>query len=445
MMSNDPREIIAKRDMSAFQMVAVAITIGLNALDGFDVVSISFAGPGIAKEWGVEPGALGIVFSMGLLGMAVGSLFVAPIADVIGRRPMILACLVAMGVGMLLSASADDIYMLSLWRIVTGLGIGAMLASITAVSAEYSNEKRRDFAVAAMSVGYPVGVVLGGSFAAWLLTQYDWRAVFVFGGILTLVFIPLVLWRMPESISFLMQKRPAGALERINRTLAKMGHPTIDTLPGEVPKAQRGGPTDIFRSPLLPITMALTATYFLHILTFYYMQTWLPTIIVNMGFSQAQGTGVLVWANLGGAVGGATLGWLAHRFGVKPLTVLVALMTGVVVALFGQVSANELTMIQAVVFVAGFFWNATIIGLYAIAARSFPTRARASGTGFMIGIGRGGSVLAPIIAGFLFNADYGRATVSLVMALGSIAAAIVLLIALRLPKTEEPESSANPA
>jgi benzoate transport len=431
-MSNDPREIIGKRDMSAFQIVAVAITIGLNALDGFDVVSISFAAPGILREWGIEQGALGIVLSMGLLGMAAGSVLVAPLADVIGRRPMILACLMAMGAGMLLSATANDVYMLSLWRIVTGLGIGAMLASITAVSAEYSNDKRRDFAVAAMSIGYPVGVVLGGSFAAWLLVNYDWRAVFIFGGIITLVFIPLVLWRMPESISFLMQKRPDGALERINRTLAKMRHPTIEAIPEAPPKTERGSPTDIFRPALLPVTAALTATYFLHILTFYYMQTWLPTIIVEMGFTQAQGTGVLVWANLGGAVGGATLGWLAYRFGLKPLTVLVALLTGVVVALFGQMSP-DLTMLQVIVFVAGFFWNATIIGLYAIAARSFPTQARASGTGFMIGIGRGGSVLAPIMAGFLFQGGYGRDTVSLLMALGSVAAALVLLLALRQP------------
>jgi len=435
-MSNDPRQIIGQRDMSLFQMVAVAITIGLNALDGFDVVSISFAAPGIAREWGVEQGALGIVLSMGLLGMAAGSVLVAPVADVIGRRPMILLCLFAMGAGMLLSATAGDIYMLSLWRIVTGLGIGAMLASITAMAAELSNDKRKDFAVAAMSIGYPVGVVVGGSFAAWLLMRYDWRSVFIFGGILTLIFVPLVLWRLPESISFLMQKRPADALDRINRTLGRMGHPTIDTMPPPPETGTQGRPTDIFRSPLLPITLVLTGTYFLHILTFYYMQTWLPKMIVDMGFSQSQGTGVLVWANFGGAVGGAVLGWLAYRFGLKPLTVLVALLTGVMVAAFGRVGP-DLTLIQFAVFAAGFMWNATIIGLYALAARSFPTHARASGTGFMIGIGRGGSVLAPILAGFLFQAGYGLQSVSLLMAMGSILAALLLLVALRRPKAAE--------
>jgi benzoate transport len=435
-MSNDPREIIGKRDMSAFQIVAVAITIGLNALDGFDVVSISFAAPGIAREWGVLPTELGVVLSMGLLGMAGGSVLVAPIADIIGRRPMILLCLIAMGAGMLLSATASNVYMLSLWRVITGLGIGAMLASITAMSAEFSNDKRKDFAVAAMAVGYPIGVVVGGSFAAWLLAEYDWRSVFIFGGVLTAAFIPLVLWRLPESISFLMQKRPADALQRINDTLTKMRHPTIDVMPSAPAAGTAGKPIDIFRGSLLRITIVLTATYFLHILTFYYMQTWLPKMIVDMGFSQSQGTGVLVWANLGGAVGGTVLGWLAYHFGLKPLTVLVGLLTGVMVALFGSIE-GDLTLIQVAVFLAGFMWNATIIGLYALAARSYPTHARASGTGFMIGIGRGGSVVAPIVAGFLFESGYGRDLVSALMGTSAALGALVLLFALPKPASKE--------
>ncbi|MGE5722540.1 MAG: MFS transporter [Sphingomonadales bacterium] len=429
-MANDPRAIIAKEDISLLQLIAIAITVGLNALDGFDVVSISFSAPGIAHDWGVAQSTLGIVLSMGLLGMALGSVLVAPVADVIGRRPMIVACLVAMGAGMLLSATANDVYMLSLWRVVTGLGIGAMLASLNAVAAEFSNDKRRDFSVAVMSIGYPIGVVVGGTIAAWLLTVHDWRAVFVFGGIITAVFIPLVLLFLPESISFLMQKHPPNALDRINAILQRMGHSTIDALPPAPAPADRGSPTDIFRGKLLPVTLVLAAVYFLHILTFYYMQTWLPKIIVDIGFTQAQGTGVLVWANLGGVFGGAVLGWLAYHYGLKPLTILVTLGTAVVVALFGQVTA-DLTTLKIVVFAAGFFWNAAIIGFYALAARGFPTHARASGTGFMIGVGRGGSVLAPILAGFLFQAGFGRELVSLLMALGSLASALVLLVGLR--------------
>ena len=430
MTRNDPRTIIHHAPMSALQVLAVAITVGLNALDGFDVVSISFAAPGIATEWGVEQGALGIVLSMGLIGMGLGSLLIAPIADVVGRRPLMLGCLVAMTAGMFLSSSATNVYMLSLWRVITGLGIGGMLGSINAVAAEFSSHRRRDLSVAIMSIGYPAGVVLGGLVAAMLLTSYDWRAVFIFGGIMSAIFIPLILLLLPESLSFLVQKRPTNALGRINSILGRMGHAPLEALLPVPDAADRGRPTDIFRKALLPTTMVLGIAYFLHIMTFYYMQSWIPKIVVDLGFTQPQGSRVLVWANLGGAIGGAVLGGLAPRFGLNALTTIVTFGTAVVVALFGMISP-DLAALTAIVFVAGFFWNAAVVGFYALAARNFPTHVRATGTGFMIGFGRAGAALAPIIAGFLFQAGLGRDVVSPIMAIGSLLGGVALFIGLR--------------
>ena len=100
-MNRDPRAIIADSPMGALQIVVVALTIALNALDGFDVLSISFASPGIAQEWGIDRAALGIVLSMELIGMAIGSILLGGVADTFGRRPTILGCLVVMAGGML--------------------------------------------------------------------------------------------------------------------------------------------------------------------------------------------------------------------------------------------------------------------------------------------------------------------------------------------------------
>jgi benzoate transport len=429
-MRNDPRTIIQNAPMSALQILAVAITVGLNALDGFDVVSISFAAPGVAKEWGVEQGALGIVLSMGLIGMGLGSLLIAPIADVFGRKPLMLGCLAAMTVGMFMSATAGNVTTLSLWRILTGLGIGGMLGSINAVAAEFSSTRRRDLSVAIMSIGYPAGVVLGGLIAAMLLTTYDWRAVFIFGGIMSAIFIPLILLLMPESLSFLVQKRPEGALNRINGILQRMGHEPLEALLPVPSEADRGRPTDIFRKGLIGTTMVLGIAYFLHIMTFYYMQSWIPKIVVDLGFTQAQGSRVLVWANLGGAIGGAVLGALAPRFGLNLLTTIVTFGTAVVVAMFGRMSP-DLMALTLIVFIAGFFWNSAVVGFYALAARNFPTHVRATGTGFMIGFGRAGAALAPIIAGFLFQSGLGRDVVSPIMAIGSLLGGLALVIGLR--------------
>jgi benzoate transport len=418
--------------MSRLQVAVVGITIALNALDGFDVLSISFASPGIAREWGINQAALGIVLSMELIGMAVGSIFLGGVADKIGRRPTILACLVVMAAGMFMATTVTGIVSLSLWRIVTGLGIGGMLAAINAVAAEFSNSQRRHLSVSLMSIGYPVGAVLGGMVAQRLLQGSDWRSVFYFGATVTAALIPVVYFVVPESVHWLARKQPNGALEAINRTLARMGHAssghgqTSWALPAMTAEVRKKSIGDIFAPGLVATTVVVTLAYFFHITTFYYIVKWVPKIVVDMGFVASSAAGVLVWTNVGGATGGAIFGLLTQRFGVKGLTIGVLVLSTVAVTIFGQ-TPPDLQRLSLICAIAGFCTNAGIVGLYALIAQAFPTHVRAFGTGFTVGVGRGGSVLAPIIAGFLFEAGFTLPIVSFTMALGSLAAAGVLL------------------
>ena len=246
----DPRDTLATSPMSPLQVLVVGLTIGLNALDGFDVLSISFASPGIAAEWGIARDALGIVLSMELIGMAIGSVLLGGVADRIGRRPTMLGCLVLMAFGMVMATTASGLVLLSMWRIVTGLGIGGMLAAITAVAAEFSNTRRRHLSVSIMSIGYPLGAVFGGLVAAQLLQSYDWRSVFYFGAAVTASMIPLVYFIVPESVHWLARKQPAGALDRVNAALRRMGHAAVAALPVIPPDGRRGSVTEIF-SPAL--------------------------------------------------------------------------------------------------------------------------------------------------------------------------------------------------
>jgi benzoate transport len=442
--TTDPREIISGSPMSWMQVVAVAITIGLNALDGFDVLSISFASPGIAAEWGIDRAALGIVLSMELIGMAFGSIVLGGLADKIGRRPTMIGCLVLMTIGMFMATTVKGIVDLSLWRVLTGLGIGGLLAAINAVAAEFSNGKRRNLSVSIMAIGYPVGAVLGGLVAAQLLKGSDWRSVFYFGASVTAVFIPLVLIFVPESVHWLTQKQPEGALEKINRTLKRMGHATVAALPVISAQVRKRSMSDIFSPTLVGITVLVTAAYFFHIVTFYYILKWVPKIVVDMGFAASSAAGVLVWTNVGGATGGAVLGLLTQRFSVKGLTIGVLVISTAMVILFGRTPA-DLARLSLICACAGFFTNAGIVGLYALMAHAFPTHVRASGTGFAIGVGRGGSVLAPIIAGFLFTAGYGLPSVSTVMAFGSLVAAGVLLMLKLQPDRPAAQAAEPPA
>ena len=417
--------------MSGMQIAAVAITIGLNALDGFDVLSISFASPGIARDWGIDRAALGIVLSMELIGMGLGSILLGGVADRFGRRRTLLGCLVVMTAGMLMATGARGVSALCVWRVITGLGIGGMLAAINAVAAEWSSDARRSLNTSLMASGYPIGAVVGGVIAAVLLRQGDWRVVFQFGAAATAAFIPLVLWLVPESIFFLCQRQPAGALESVNRSLARMGHPPVGALPAATPASRRGSVTDIFGPQYLRTTVLVTITYFLHLTTFYFILKWAPKIVVDMGFTPSSAAGVLVAANAGGATGGMVLGVLSQRFGLKNLTILALVTSTLMVGVFGH-GAASLGRLALVGAIAGFFTNAGVVGLYGILAQAFPTGVRATGTGFAVGCGRAGAMLSPILAGFLFRAGYGLQPVAIVMAAGSLVAALALS-QLRLP------------
>jgi len=411
--------------MSGAQVAAVVMCILLTALDGFDVLSISFAAPGIAAEWGIDRGALGIVLSMELIGMAVGSVIIGGLADRIGRRPAILGCLTVMALGMYLASTAPDITILSIYRFVTGLGIGGMLASTNAMAAEFSNAKRRNLSVILMAAGYPVGVIVGGSIASILLVYFDWRSVFLVGTVATAVFIPLTWYLLPESIEHLLHRRPRGALARVNATLRRMGHATIKALPPVEKDAAPSSMRALFSPAMARTTILLTIAYLAHIMTFYFTLKWIPKIVVDMGFAQALAGGVLVWANVGGVTGSVLLGLLAQRYAVRGLVIATLILGAGAVIWFGQGQASlaELSLVAAGV---GFFTNAAVVGLYALFAQSFPTALRAGGTGFAIGFGRGGSATGPMIAGFLFAAGASLSSVALVMALGSVIAAASL-------------------
>ncbi|OGT84304.1 MAG: MFS transporter [Gammaproteobacteria bacterium RIFCSPLOWO2_02_FULL_61_13] len=412
--------------MSRMQVVIVAITIGLNALDGFDVLSISFASPGIAAEWGIDRARLGIVLSMELIGMGVGSILLGGVADRYGRRPTILGCLVGMMIGMFMAPAARGLAELSVWRVITGLGIGGMLAAINAVTAEFSNSRRRHLSVSLMVIGYPLGVVIGGSIAAQLLAAYDWRSVFYLGAALSVIFIPVVYFYVPESVHWLTRKQPEEALQRVNAVMARIGKAAIAALPVIAQEVRKLSAADIFSPVLIVTTLIVTIAYCFHITTFYFIIKWAPKIIVDMGFPASSAAGVLVWANLGGALGGALFGVLTLRLGLKPLTIGVLVLSAVMVNLFGR-SPADLQMLSLICAAASFCTNAGVVGLYAIFASAFPTHARAFGTGFAVGVGRGGAVLSPIIAGFLLNAGSSLPTVASIMALGSVVAAGVLV------------------
>ncbi|HET9472852.1 MAG TPA: MFS transporter, partial [Steroidobacteraceae bacterium] len=367
MTNYDPRSLMATSPMTRLQIVACIVTVMLNALDGFDVLAISFATSGILKEWNISRLEFGVVASMELWGMAVGSFLLGGVADQFGRRRSILSFLVVMTLGSYMCAQADDLLQLGFWRFVTGLGIGGMLAAINAASAEFSNDRLRNLWVALMTIGYPLGNVFCALLVSELLKTHTWRVVFEFAAILSAVLLPVVWFGVPESISWLCRKQPARALEKVNATLKRMGYATIEALPPMPPPAQRPSFKDLFSPLVLRLTLLMVVAYFAHITSFYYIIKWVAPIASDMGYSGPVVADVLLWISVGGAAGGAVLGLLALRWNIRLLTVGILVLSTIAITIFGT-GSETLVELKTITFFCGFFVNGGIVGLYTLLA-----------------------------------------------------------------------------
>lgn len=200
------------------------MTVALSSLDGYDVLSATFAAPAVAQAWGIGKAALGV-----LMDMALGYLVLAPLADIVGRWRLVLTSLIVMATGMLLSAFAPTLRYLVMWRVLTELGIGAMVAVINPLAAEFANKRHRPLALALVPIamGYPIG----GLGSAVLLRLYGWQAVFLAGAVVAAMLVPIVLYYLPEPLAFLLARQRDDALVRVNALLQRCGKATVRALP----------------------------------------------------------------------------------------------------------------------------------------------------------------------------------------------------------------------
>jgi len=403
------RELIDNNPVKKLQMTVIGICCMLNILDGFDVLAIAFAAPPIADEWAIQPAALGLVFSAGLVGMALGAMFIAPLTDRIGRRAMILICIVAISVMMAVTGLSRSVPQLIAARALTGLGIGGMLASLTSMVAEYSPDRQRNLTIGLLQAGYPVGGTLGGLIAAWLLPEFGWRALFFGGAVMGALMIPIVALWLPESLVFLAQKQPAKALDRINRILHGLEHAPLDALPPAPATETSGGVMALLTTARRNNTLRLWLAFMLNSLTVYFIFSWVPKIVVDSGLPLEQGILAGLMVNAGAVIGIPTLGYLSGTRGLRPLILTFLLLGTGCVGLYGFVG-QSVPLLLSVGFLIGFFVMGGFIGLYAVAARIYPTELRTTGIGWTIGVGRIGAIMGPYLGGIMIALQWSTAT-----------------------------------
>lgn len=426
-MNQDPREILNHSSMSRFQLIAILVCQLINVLDGFDVVIIAYAAPLIADEWSLQATQLGIVFSAGLFGMTVGAFILGPLADIIGRRKTVMFGLLIITIGMLTTSVVQNVNQLIGTRFLTGLGIGALFASLTTLVSEYSSQKRRTFAITVFSLGYPIGATIGGLIARQYIEVAGWHSFFFYGGLISLSFIPIAIFLLPESLDYLLTKQPKNALKQVNMITRHLKTSPIDTLPPKTDTSQVESVKLLFNAQYRRQTMKIWACFFMSLLAAYFLISWIPQILTDAGLPLSQGIlgGLLLSA--GGGLGMIVLGAISSRFALNKLIGVYFVAGAASMIVFAAIGQSLNGLIVMSVFL-GFFSYGSTIGLYALAAQSYPAHARSTGVGWAIGFGRLGSILGPTIAGLMISWGWERMTYFIILSFPLIIGATAALM-----------------
>ncbi|HEX5046854.1 MAG TPA: MFS transporter [Gammaproteobacteria bacterium] len=433
----DIRQVIDHGRMTALQFRVVTICFFLNMLDGLDILSYANAQLTLSRDLSLDPQTMGAVGSAVLVGMMAGSIVTAPFADAIGRRKVLLVALSLIAAGMFGAAACGSVTELVVARFVTGCGIGGVVPAMAAFAAEFTPLRSRNFSVTLVQGGYTLGAALTGVVAAWLIPAFGWQSLFVLGGVLSIVGIVVVFAMLPESPDFLLGKRPAAALEQLNSTLGKMGHPALPALPAPVAaKVKHGGPlatlSTLFSSRYVQPTLLLWVAFFMSLAALYFLQTWVPQLVRNQGLTDAQAYWSGTILNAGLFVGMASVGWVADRFGLRRTIATYLGLAALVLLSFVYLTSTEVML--AGLGVLGVLQGG-FIGLYAVGARLYPTEIRTTGIGWAMGVGRPGGAIAPWFVGLLVAAGLGMVGIFKVFAL-PLAIAAIAVFAMRSAELE---------
>ncbi|MDU5685818.1 MAG: aromatic acid/H+ symport family MFS transporter [Kluyvera cryocrescens] len=390
----DVRELINTNPLSRYQKLVIFLGFCVIALDGFDIAIMGFIAPTLKQEWGVSNHELGFVISTALIGLALGALFSGPLADWLGRKKIIINSVFFFGFWTIATAFSQNIEQMIFFRFMTGLGLGAAMPNMSTLVSEYAPERQRSFIITVIFCGFTFGAAIGGFAASWLIPQFGWHSLMALGGILPLLFAPLLIWKLPESARFLVIKQAPVA--RIHAILQRF-------YPGQVSEnVSFILPQQPINSSAMRIVLSrdylfgslmLWLVYFMGLFLVYILGSWLPTLVKEIGLTVSQAAIMTALYQAGGTVGSLFAGWLMDKINPHRALGIIFTVGGLFTMAIGYAGVN-FPLLCSLAFVSGACLNGANTGMNALSARFYPTQARATGSSWMHGVGRIGAILS---------------------------------------------------
>jgi AAHS family 4-hydroxybenzoate transporter-like MFS transporter len=414
----DLQQVLDGHKVGPLQRRVLLLCLGVVTLDGIDVAMVSYIGPSLLSDWGLTKAELGPVVTSGLLGLAIGSLVAGPLADRVGRRKVIIASLVFFGLMSAATALTTDVLGFSILRLLTGLGLGAALPNATTLVAEFAPSRRRSAMMAVTYCGMTFGGAVAGYLTSVLVQVASWHWALVVGGVLPLGYAVVVAVALPESPKFLARR--SGRHDELVALMRRV-------VPGPIPPGARfsldepavdagipvlGLVSRRFRTGTVTIWAGFVAAFFI----VYLMNSWLPILMTDVGFSLTAAATIGLLLQAGGTIGNLGIGWLMDRFGLHRTIAVAMACAGVMLVLVAS-APREVVVIGVLVFVLGMFTNTVGTGFPILSAAFYPTSIRATGTSWATGVARFGAIAGAAAGTVLVAAglDYQQVFLSLLV------------------------------
>ncbi len=420
----------ALRRRSVTWIVSLA-TVGL-VFDGYDLVVYGTVVPLFLRDPGqigeVTPALAGALGSYALIGVLVGALLAGSVADVIGRRKVVLTAYAWFSVGMALTALATTTTAFGLLRFVTGIGVGALVATTGALVAEFAPAGRKNVANAITYSGVPLGSLLAALLAILLLETIGWRGMFWIGALPLVTLLPLAFLKMPESPAWLASR---GRIEEARTVAARTGvsfaEPGTDEPLAVAPALEgRAGFAGLASRIYLLPTILLGVLSATGLLLVYALNTWLPELMGRAGFSTNGSLAFLLVLNGGAVLGALAASRFADRFGPKPVVAASFTLGAAAIALLTV--SLPLGVLLAFVAVVGLGTSGTQILIYGFVATYYRTNVRSAGVAWCAGFGRLGGIGGPLIGGLLIASGIALNSIFYVLAVLAVLGALLTLL-----------------
>ena len=422
----DVTDHIDKTRFGKFQWSVVGLCALLLIVDGYDVFVAGTVLPKLIQEWGLTKPQAGTLQAWALFGMMFGAFIFGSLADRIERKKGIAISFLMFTIATLLTGFATSPEQFKIFRFFAGLGCGGLMPNAVALMNEYAPKRLRSTMVALMFSGYSVGGMLAAGLGIWVLPNHGWQPMF-FVAVLPLLLLPAILWRLPESLGFLIRQ---GDQDRARRVLSRVD-PNLqlrstDTLIFTEAKGSSASITELFQHQRLLRTSMLWVAFFCCLLLVYLLSSWLPKVLQEAGYAEKASLLSLFSLNFGGMAGAILGGRMGDRFGLPKVVIAFFVLAALSIGLIGSNPSSALLF--ALVFVAGATTIGTQILLYASVAQLYPLAVRATGLGWASGIGRIGAIVGPTFGGLLLAQQYPLQQNFLIFAIPAAISAMAMVV-----------------